>query len=300
MSFDLERARRVLVDRGYHEAITYSFVSPEVQALFDPDGAALALANPLSAELSVMRTGLWPGLVQAAQQNLSRQQARVRLFESGLRFREADGSLHQDAMLGGLIVGPVLPEQWGDAERPADFFDIKGDVEAILRGNGADYGFVPAPHPALHPGHSARIERAGRPVGWIGTLHPALARQLDLPAETQLFELATAALGDAPKPAFEPLSRFPSIRRDLAILVTADVRWEQVRACVEAAAGDLLKALVLFDVYQGQNIEPDRKSMALGLILQASSQTLTDQEVELLMARVMARLGDDLGARLRD
>jgi phenylalanyl-tRNA synthetase beta chain len=300
MAFDLERSRQALVDRGYHEAVTYSFVSPEVQALFDPDGQALALANPLSAELSVMRTGLWPGLAQAARQNLARQQSRVRLFESGLRFREQDGELYQEPMLAGLVAGPVLPEQWGGAGRPADFFDIKADVEAVLCVNGDTGTFVAAAHPALHPGHSARIERAGKPVGFIGTLHPALARELDLPAETQLFELATAALGDAPKPAFVPLSRFPSIRRDLAILVDAGVRWEQVEETVRAAAGVLLRHLVLFDVYQGQNIEPGRKSMALGLILQASSQTLTDQEVEGLVARVVTRLSDDLGARLRD
>ena len=300
MAFDLGRSRQVLVDRGYHEAITYSFVSPQIQALFDPDGEMLALANPLSAELSAMRTGLWPGLAQAARQNLSRQQSRVRLFESGLRFREHGGELHQEAMLAGLVVGPVLPEQWGEATRAADFFDLKADVEALLRASGDDCDFVAALHPALHPGQSARIERAGEPVGWIGTLHPAVARELDLPVGTQLFELAADVLGQAPKPSFASLSKFPSIRRDLAILVDAGVRWEQVRNAARAAAGDLLKHLVLFDVYQGQNIEPGRKSMALGLILQASSQTLTDQDVESLVARVVARLTDDLGARLRD
>jgi len=300
MDFDLERARQLLVDRGYYEAITYSFVSPEIQSLFDPAAAPLALANPLSAELSVMRAGLWPGLAQAALQNLARQQSRVRLFESGLRFRLDNGSLRQEPMLAGLAVGPVLPEQWGEPARPVDFFDVKGDIEAILRGSGDEHAFVAAPHPALHPGHSARIERNGSPIGWVGTLHPALAQQLDLPKGVQLFEIATGALGGAPKPSFEHVSKFPSIRRDLAILVGLDVSWEQVRACVAAAAGDLLKQLVLFDVYQGKNIEAGRKSMALGLILQASSQTLTDQDVERVMARVVTRLSDELRARLRD
>jgi len=300
MDFDLDRARQLLVDRGYFEAITYSFVSPEIQSLFDPAAELLALTNPLSAELSVMRAGLWPGLAQAALQNLARQQSRVRLFESGLRFRLDNGSLQQEPMLAGLAVGPVLPEQWGERARPVDFFDVKGDIEAILGRSGYGHAFVAAPHPALHPGHSARIERNGSPIGWVGALHPALAQQLDLPKGVQLFEIATAALGGAAKPSFELVSKFPSIRRDLAILVGLDVSWEQVRACVAAAAGDLLTQLVLFDVYQGKNIEAGRKSMALGLILQASSQTLTDQDVERVMARVVTRLSDELRARLRD
>jgi len=298
-AFDLGRTRQVLVERGYHEAITYSFVSRETQALFDPEGSALALANPLSVELSVMRTGLWPGLAQAARQNLARQQSRVRLFESGLRFRDEGGALQQEPMLAGLIVGAVLPEQWGETARSADFFDVKADVEAILRHSAGRYGFVPAPHPALHPGQSARVERDGRAVGWIGTLHPALAQRLDLPAEVQLFELATDGLGAGPKPSFAPLSKFPSIRRDLALLVAADVSWAQIRDCVEATAGHLLKHLVLFDVYQGANIEAGRKSVGLGLILQASSQTLTVDEVERLVDRVVHRLSEDLDARLR-
>lgn len=303
MAFDLPRARQTLVARGWHEAITYSFVAPELQAVLDPEGIALALANPLSRELSLMRTGLWPGLVQAARQNLARQQNRVRLFESGLRFRhDATGGLCQEEMLGGLCVGPVLPEQWGERTRPADFFDLKADLEALFAATGraADYACVAAAHPALHPGQSARIERAGEPIGWLGTLHPALAAQLDLPAGTQLFELTTAGLGAGRKPRFEPLSKFPSVRRDIAVVLAAGVSFDAVRASITAAAGDWLRQVVLFDVYQGQNIEPGRKSMALGLILQAVSQTLADEDVEPVVARVVARLAADFGARLRN
>ncbi len=306
MAFDLERIRQVLVNRGFFEAVTYSFVSPEQQALMDPDSAPLALANPLSAELSVMRTSLWPGLLQAARQNLARQQARVRLFESGLRFRvEADG-LRQEAMLAGVSVGPITPEQWGEPPRNADFFDLKSDVEAVLAASGcaADCDFLaPAPseqHSALHPGQSARIERGGRALGWIGTLNPSLAAQLDLPAELQLFELLTAELGDGAKPAFAPLSKFPSIRRDIAIVVDDAVSFAAVRRCVEHAAGDLLRDMLLFDVYAGEKIDSGRKSLALGLILQARSQTLTDQEVESVVARVLSRLAADVDASLRD
>ena len=305
MAFDLERIRQVLVSRGFYEAVTYSFVSPEQQTLIDPDSAPLALANPLSAELSVMRTSLWPGLLQAARQNLSRQRSRVRLFESGLRFRvEADG-LQQDAMLAGLSVGPVAPEQWGEPLRNADFFDLKADVEAVLAASGcaADCDFLaPAQaslHPALHPGQCARIERAGRALGWIGTLNPALAAQLDLPRDVQLFELSTAGLGEGSKPAFAPLSKFPSIRRDIAIVVDEALSFAAVRSSVEQGAGDLLRDVLLFDVYIGEKIDSGRKSLALGLILQASSQTLTDQEVESVVARVLTRLAEDVDASLR-
>jgi phenylalanyl-tRNA synthetase beta chain len=305
MAFDLERIRQVLVSRGFHEAVTYSFVSPEQQALIDPDSAPLALANPLSAELSVMRTSLWPGLLQSARQNLSRQQSRVRLFESGLRFRvEADG-LRQEAMLAALSVGPIAPEQWGEPQRNVDFFDLKADVEAVMAASGCatDCEFVvparQALHPALHPGQCARIERDGQAVGWIGTLSPTLAAQLDLPADLQLFELSTAGLGDGAKPAFAPLSKFPSIRRDIAIVVDEAVSFAAVRRSVEQAAGELLRDLLLFDVYRGEKLDSGRKSLALGLILQAGSQTLTDQEVESVVTRVLARLADDVDASLR-
>lgn len=301
MAFDLERVRQVLVSRGFHEAITYSFVSPEQQALIDPELAPLALANPLSAELSVMRTSLWPGLLQAARQNLSRQQSRVRLFESGLRFRVETDGLQQQEMLAGLGVGPLMPEQWGEPSRKVDFYDLKADVEAVLVASGcvADCTFVAAPHPALHPGQSARIERDGRAIGWLGTLHPSVAARLDLPLDVQVFELNTAALGNGAKPNFKSLSKFPSIRRDIAIVVDASVGFGAVRDCVRGAADELLRDLVLFDVYVGPGIDSGRKSMALGLILQADSQTLTDEEVESVIARVLARLAADLNAALR-
>ncbi|MGB5832717.1 MAG: phenylalanine--tRNA ligase subunit beta [Thiohalocapsa sp.] len=301
MAFDLARVRQVLVDRGFHEAITYSFISPEQQSLIEPDFRPLSLANPLSAELSVMRTSLWPGLLQAARQNLSRQQLRVRLFESGLRFRvQADG-LQQHETLAGLIVGPIAPEQWGAASRNVDFHDLKADVEAVLTTSGCaqDCGYVAAVHPALHPGQCARIERQGQELGWIGTLHPSVAARWDLPADLQLFELRTDRLGDGGKPSFVPLSKFPSIRRDIAIVVDLGVSFQAVRDCLSDAVGDLLRDLVLFDVYVGERVDSGRKSMALGLILQADSHTLTDHEVQSVIARALDRLAVDLNATLR-
>jgi phenylalanyl-tRNA synthetase beta chain len=299
--FDLERAKLALVERGYFEVITYSFVSPDLQALLDPAATPLVLANPLSAEMAAMRTSLWPGLLQAARQNLARQQPRLRLFESGLRFRnEADG-LHQEPVLGGLLFGDAVPEQWGEPGRAVDFYDLKGDLEALLRltGQPQAFRFVPGELAVLHPGQTARIERDGRLVGVAGLLHPAIAARLDIAGDVFLFELALGPLLDGALPVFRPLSKFPVIRRDLALVLDEAIPYERVRDCIAEAAGTLLRELVLFDVYRGEKIAPGCKSLALGLILQASSQTLTDQEVDSVLEGVLARLAGDLGARLR-
>jgi len=301
-AFDLHRAKLALVARGYQEAITYSFVSPQIARLVDPERQLLTLSNPLSADMSVMRTSLWPGLLQVARQNQARQQERVRIFESGSRFVLDGGALSQDPMLAGLVVGASAPEQWGMKVRPVDFYGIKGDLEAVLAltGEPEAFGFVPAAHPALHPGQTARIERDGQDLGRIGMLHPSLAAELDIIGDAFLFEVSLAGLASGRLPAFRPLSKFPAIRRDLAILVDAKVPYEQVRTCVRDAAGELLRELVLFDVYQGENIDSGLKSLALGLILQASSQTLTDKDVEQTISGVLTKLAGELGARLRD
>jgi len=301
-AFDLDRARSVLVARGYHEVITYSFISRQMQRCIDPEREVLTLSNPLSADMSIMRTSLWPGLLEAARQNQARQHERVRIFESGLRFLRGGDELKQDLVLGGLAVGFAAPEQWGMRVRPVDFYGIKADLEAVLRQTGSldRFRFVPAEHPALHPGQAARIELAGREVGQLGMLHPGLAADLGIIGNAFLFEIALAELERGVLPVFAPISRFPAIRRDLAIVVDAEIPFEQVRSCVSTAASDLLRDLVLFDVYQGEKIDSGRKSLALGLILQASSQTLTDQEVEKTISCVLARLESELGARLRD
>ena len=301
-AFDLDRARLTLVDRGFQEVITYSFVSPELQARVEPEVKGLALANPISAELSVMRPSLWPGLLHTARYNQARQQERVRIFETGLRFRPGPEGLSQEAAIGGLVIGPLDPEQWGVPVRPVDFFALKADVEALLALSGdlPGFSFVAAEHPALHPGQSARIDYAGRPVGRLGMLHPALAADLDLTGDAFLFELEQAALTTGVLPRFTPISRYPAIRRDLAIVVDEGVAYADIAGCIRAGAGDLLRELVLFDVYAGENIGAGRKSLALGLILQVSSQTLTDEVVDEAVGRVLTRLESDFGARLRD
>lgn len=301
-AFDLDRARLALVARGYHEVITYSFVSPELQHRIDPQPEVLTLSNPLSADMSVMRTSLWPGLVQTARQNQARRQERVRIFESGLCFLRTGDKLEQNAKLAGLVVGFSAPVQWGMQVRPVDFYSAKADLEAVLglTGHPQRLRFLPAAHPALHPGQTACIEHEGRKIGLLGMLHPALATELDIDGNAFLFEIALAELQTALPPVFEPLSRFPAIRRDLAIVVAADVTYDQVRDCVASAASDLLRDLILFDVYQGPEIDSGKKSLAFGLILQASSRTLTDQEVDAAISRVLARIKSEFGATLRD
>ena len=301
-AFDLDRARLALVGRGFQEVVTYSFVSPELQARLEPGLEGLRLANPISADMSVMRVSLWPGLLQTARYNQARQQERVRIFETGLRFRPGPEGLGQELAIGALALGGVEPEQWGQPSKPADFFGLKADLEAILALTGAPerFAFVPDSHPALHPGQTARIERDGQPVGLIGMLHPAIAAELDLTGDTFLFELDQAALGAGQIPRFSPVSRFPAIRRDLAVVVDQEVPFAAIEAAIRVEAGDLLRDLVPFDVFVGGNIDSGRKSVALGLILQASSQTLTDEAVEETVGRAIARLGSEFGAKLRD
>lgn len=296
------RLRALLVDRGYQEAITYSFVDPKLQRLLDPEQPPLALANPISADLSVMRTSLWPGLVAAALYNQNRQQPRVRLFELGLRFRGGLDDLAQDRMIGGIATGTRLPEQWGAPETAVDFYDIKGDVEALLALTGApeQFRFEPARHPALHPGQSARVLRDGQEIGWLGALHPELERKLDLDGRAFVFELLLDAVSAARTPAFQPLSRFPSIRRDLAVVVRDETQAETVLDVVRQAAGELLRRVFVFDVYRGKGIPEGSRSLAIGLILQDSSRTLTDEDVDGVIGRTVERLSQELGAVLRE
>jgi phenylalanyl-tRNA synthetase beta chain len=299
---DLDRVRDLLVGRGYQEVVTYSFISPESQALVNPDLEPIALANPLSADLSVMRTSLWSGLLNTARYNRARQQERVRIFESGLSFVQGESGLTQEPMLAGLVTGGVLPEQWGVGSRGADFFDVKGDLEAVLGLLCYDQGFryMPAEHSALHPGQCARIYRGDVAVGWLGMLHPELESRLELSAATYLFEIRLREVAEGALPAFQSLSKFPSIRRDLALVVDEGVSYGEIRDCIRSGAPEILQDILLFDVYTGDKVEPGRKSLALGLILQESSHTLTDEEVEVAVDGILQKLTSETGANLRE
>lgn len=298
----IDRLVDVLVSRGYQEAVTYSFVEPQQQAMINPAMTPVPLANPISSEMAEMRTSLWTGLLNAARYNLHRQKTRVRFFEHGLRFYSEAGEIRQDIMCAGLITGSRLPEHWDGESGAVDFYDMKGDVAALLAltGHAGEFKFTLAEHPALHPGQSARIERDQHAVGWVGRIHPTLAGKLDLAADTFVFEIEYAALQHARLAEFKPISRFPSIRRDLAVVVNEGLAIADLQACVESAAGELLQGLQIFDVYQGKGIETGLKSIAFGLILQDYSRTLTELDIEGVVTQVTDLLGEKFGATLRD
>jgi phenylalanyl-tRNA synthetase beta chain len=294
------RARAALVDRGYFEAITYSFGEPALQALFEPRVEPQRLANPISSELSVMRVSLWPGLVNAVKQNASRQQSRVRLFEIGSKYLRQADERTEETVIAGVALGAAEPEQWAVSASAVDFYDLKSDVEALLSLSGRGSEFEPASHPALHPGRCARILCEGREAGWIGELHPRILRALELPSVAYAFELRADVALAARVPAFEPVSPYPAVRRDLAVVVAEDVKGEQLLRAARAAAPSYLRNIHIFDVYRGEGVESGRKSVALGLIFQDSSRTLTDADADDAIRAVRSELERAFNARIRD
>lgn len=298
---ELPALRRLLVARGYQEAITYSFIDPKQFELFNPGVEPLLLANPISSDMAAMRVSLWPGLVKALQHNLNRQQDRVRLFERGQRFVGQLGDLKQQPMLAGVVCGSRLPEGWANGRDTIDFFDVKADVEAVLGFSGSldDFTFVPGKHPALHPGQTARIERDGVEVGYLGALHPELVKTLGLDRTVYVFELVLADVVEGRLPKFHELSRFPEVRRDLALIAGRDVAASAVLDVIRENAGEWLTDLRLFDVYQGKGIDPDRKSLAVGLTWQHPSRTLNDDEVNATTQNILTSLEQRLNTTLR-
>jgi phenylalanyl-tRNA synthetase beta chain len=300
-----DAAGDILVQRGYFEAITYSFIEPSLQELFAPGSPSLVLSNPISADLAAMRASLWPGLAAALAANQRRQQARVRLFEVGRKFvmGEAGGAaLREVPVIAGIAAGAALPEQWGVARAQVDFFDVKADVEALLRATGTDgaFRFVPGTHPALHPGQTAAILRGEMHAGWIGRLHPEVERRLELTYSGIVFELELDVALAAVVPQLQEVSRFPAVRRDLAVIVDEAVSVQTLLDCVRGAAGSVLRETTVFDIYRGQGIETGRKSVAIGLNLQDVSRTLTDEETDAIVARVVHSLERECSATIRD
>lgn len=298
---DLDRAKDLLVDRGYQEAITYSFVDEEIQQAIAPDDDVVRLKNPISADLSVMRTTLWCGLLKAAIHNTNRQQNRVRFFETGLRFINKDGNTQQQKMLSGLALGSAYTEQWGIATRKVDFFDVKADVQALFLLAGADVQFVSAKHPALHPGQTAEIlSPQGDKIGWLGMLHPTLEKQLGFDTQVFLFELDQDLLLNKQIPKFKPLSKYPSVRRDIALIVKEETAISEIIDCIKGCAEQTLQDVVVFDIYRGKGVEEGSKSVALSLIIQDFSQTLTDSEIDAIFSRLLETLATKISAKLRD
>lgn len=295
-----------LVMRGYEEAITFAFVDPTLQKKLFPNVDGLPLANPIASDLAVMRVSLWPGLLRAAGENQRRQQDRVRLFEHGAKFTVVNGVLREIDSLAAVATGMRLPEQWGippEVRVPVDFYDVKADLEALFAATGQSDSFVfetpAAPLTCLHPGRSARILRQGREVGWLGELHPLLVKELDFTQTPVLFELEMDALG-VEKPQYNEISRFPQVRRDLAVVVDETVALSALAERVRLSASSLLCELRIFDVYRGPGVEAGRKSVALGLIFQDISRTLTDDDVEQAIASIVTDLRTSLNAKIRE
>ena len=301
----LKRARDLLVDRGYHEAITYSFVEPEQQKLIVPEIEPLMLPNPISADMSAMRLSLIQGLLNTVVHNQKRQQPRVRLFEYGLRFipdQDAENGMRQEPMLAGVIAGARSEEHWDIETNTVDFFDLKGDLEAVLEltANDKQFAFVAAEHPALHPGQCAAIVIDDQPVGIIGTVHPELERKFGLNGRTIVFEIEWNAINTRVIPEAVALSKFPSNRRDIAVVVDEDAAsGEIVEACLQAG-GEFLKEAKLFDVYVGKGVEEGKKSLAIALTLQSVERTLEDADIAGAVDAIVAQISEQFGAVLRD
>jgi phenylalanyl-tRNA synthetase beta chain len=297
-----DRVLTAVADRGYREAITYTFVDPAIQRLLFPETRAFALSNPISAELGEMRVSLWSSLVPACRDNMRRQQSRVRLFEIGKKFDVSQGALREIEMLAGVATGARWPEQWASPREALDFYDVKGDVESVLAltGDVAGIRFEADALSCLRPGRAARIWRNDVAIGWIGELHPRVAKALGLNHTLFLLELEIESSFSSKASQFKGISKFPSVRRDLAVVIDENVPLAVLRENVTVSASGLLSDLRVFDVYRGPGIDFGRKSIALGLILQDSSRTLTDVDADAVVTAVVTRLRDVLSATIRD
>ena len=301
----MARLRERLVTLGYQQVITYSFVEPELMASVQPSPPPVPLQNPISADMSVMRTSLWPGLISTLKYNVNRQQPRVRIFETGQVFLRREGdheqTIRQPEMLAGLVYGSRQPAEWSQGREAVDYFDLKGDLETLLAltGHGDAFTFESAQHPALHSGQSARVVLNGRHVGHIGALSPQLQRELDLSQRVFVFEIELDSLLSATVPQFSPLSRFPEVSRDLAVVLDQQVTSGALREYLQAEAGEFLVGLRIFDVFQGDALGKNKKSVALGLTWQHPSRTLGDDDINVIIERCVKGLEDKFNAKLR-
>jgi phenylalanyl-tRNA synthetase beta chain len=293
--------REQLAARGFYEAVNLSFVAADLLAQWGFDERLVPLANPLSADLAVMRPSLLPGLIEALRHNRARQQERVRLFEVARVFAAGNPPVETPS-LAIVACGSARAEQWGEASRPIDFHDLKGDLDAMIAWGGEPQRWsmhadgLPA---WLHPGRSARVVRDGETAGYVGALHPQLAKALDLGADVYVLELALEPLLARRLPKAQPVLRFPSVRRDIAMDLPEEVSWSQIEQTVRGSLGERLSELRLFDRYSGRGVEPGRKSLAMGLILQDASRTLTDDDADRCVREAIAALEQTCKAKLR-
>ncbi|MFT7053030.1 MAG: phenylalanyl-tRNA synthetase beta chain [Psychromonas sp.] len=301
----LSNVRDVLVGREYQEAITYSFVDPDKQLKLHPEADALILPHPISKDMSAMRVSLWTGLLESVSKNQKRQQNRVRLFETGLRFtkdQNAENGIRQEEMLSAVIVGNLNDEHWDITTRPVDFFDLKADLQALLDlcSDGLSFEFRAEQHSALHPGQSAGIYREGKNIGYIGTLHPSLTKPFALNGSAIVFEIELAQISTRKLPSAGDISKFPANHRDLAFVVDEQLNAGNVLKFIEKIGGTQLVGINLFDVYQGQGVEKGKKSLAIGLILQDTTRTLEEQEIADNVTKIVEAVSTKFNASLRD
>lgn len=301
----LMRFKETLVARDYQEAITYSFVDPKVQSALHPEVNGLVLPHPISADMSVMRVSLWSGLLQSVSYNQKRQQSRVRLFETGLRFipdSSQKTGVQQQMVIAGVISGNRHNEHWDGVDTTVDFFDIKADVEALIANTvcQSEFRFVADSHSALHPGQTASIYRQDQLIGYVGAIHPKFEKVLGLNGRTFVFEIALDELGVRKLPNAKEISKFPANRRDIAIVVEEDKVVGDILSCIEKFGENQLVGLNLFDVYRGKGIEPGYKSLAISLTLQDTTRTLEEKEIQAAVDGILSQLAEQFGASLRD
>ncbi len=301
-SVDVARIKRAFVDFGYQEVITYSFVDSALQKQLFPEQSALALLNPISADMGEMRLSMWPGLIKTLQYNQNRQQQRLKAFEVGLCFTPESGNLKQQSKIGGILCGNYANESWDLKNRPADFYDMKQHIENLwqLLGYKEALTFKAANHSVCHPGQCAQIIWQSKVCGIIGKLHPKLSKELNLDGQVYLFEINMDLFTHKPLPVYERASKFPEIRRDIAVIVDNNVLSDSLINYVRKSAGEICREVKIFDVYTGKGIDSGRKSIAMGLILQHASRTLVDKEVDDIIQTVVTGLKKEFSADLRD
>lgn len=297
-SLSLSDIKKTLIHQGFQEIITYSFISEKSQSQFDPENAALKLTNPISTEYAVMRTNLWSGLISTVMYNLNRQQEYLRFFETGLRFVGDK----QEPVLSGVWAGKAFYEQWGETKRDVDYYDLKNNITQLLMLTREAENFVweSGSHPALHPAQTAKIIYNKKIIGFCGALHPELHSSLDIKIPVFLFEIELSALSQLRLPYFQNFSKFPTVRRDIALVVDQALEIKVLKDIILNYSGDYLVDLCVFDVYQGKNLPQGKKSLALGLIFQALDRTLLEEEIQNLMTKIVENLKSESGAVLRE
>ncbi len=293
--------KRLLVSRGYHEAISFSLVDPQWQQAFNPGVLPVLLNNPISTEMSVMRTSLIPGLVKAVGYNQKRQSTRIKLFEEGQCFIQKEKTLEQNHWLAAVVFGTQLPESWSSNNRPFDFYDLKGDLQALFCASGEEetFSFIQGEQDGFHLGQTAIVLKKGESIGYIGSVHPALLKQFNVKGPIFGFEIQRNHLQAGKITGFEPLSKYPEVRRDMAIIVNTKITCSEVTDIIRAHAGEWLKDISIFDVYNGDGVPEGYKSIALGLTWRHQSRTLKDEEINLLFEKLILVLEEGLGAQLR-